>query len=90
MKIAAFTFSQIDLNNNKKSEYLVPTLKSQYHCTCDDRLRILILYYYAKFTKDEIALQLNLRVRQIKYASTHRYPLTPQKSTLAVDLSLVL
>ncbi|TGO44019.1 hypothetical protein BCON_0649g00010 [Botryotinia convoluta] len=42
------------------SEYSIPTPKSQYHCTCDDRLRILVLYYHAGFTKDEIALQLNL------------------------------
>ncbi|PQE05349.1 transposable element tc1 transposase protein [Rutstroemia sp. NJR-2017a BVV2] len=59
------------------AEYSVPTPKQRYQCTRDDRLRVQTLFYHAGFTKDEIALQLNLSLRQVKYALMHQ--LTPQK-----------
>jgi hypothetical protein len=59
------------------SEYSIPTPKVRYHCTRDDRLRVQTLFFYAGFTKDEIALQLNLSIDQVKYALSH--PLNPQK-----------
>jgi hypothetical protein len=55
----------------------IPIPKVQYYCTRDDRLRIQTLYNYAGFSIGQIALQLNLTKRQIKYALSHR--LTPQK-----------
>lgn len=58
-------------------EYSIPTPKSQYYCTRDDRLRVQTLFFHAGFSKDEIALQLNLTLRQVKYALAHR--VTPQK-----------
>ena len=42
----------------------------------DDRLRIQTLYYDAKWTINDIILQLNLTRRQIEYALEHRP--TPQ------------
>ncbi|PQE33422.1 transposable element tc1 protein [Rutstroemia sp. NJR-2017a WRK4] len=59
------------------SEYSIPTPKLQYHGNSDDRLRIYTLFYQARFTKDQIALQLNLTIRQIEYALQHQ--LTLQK-----------
>jgi hypothetical protein len=43
----------------------------------DDRLRIQTLYYDAKWTINDIILQLNLTRRQVEYALHHRP--TPQK-----------
>ena len=59
-------------------DFLVPTPKAHHHfCTRDDRLRIHTLFFHAGFTKNEIALQLNLTLEQVKYALRHR--ITPQK-----------
>ena len=61
------------------SEYSVPTPKTpQKSCTRDDHLCIQTLFFQAGWTKDQIALQLNLSIRQVHYALHHR--LTPQKS----------
>ena len=57
--------------------YSIPTPKTQYLLTRDDRLRVQTLFFYAGFSKDEIALQLNLTLRQVKYAIAHR--VTPKK-----------
>ncbi|KAL2068086.1 hypothetical protein VTL71DRAFT_16184 [Oculimacula yallundae] len=59
--------------------YEVPTPKTPYrNCTRDDRLRAQTLYFYAGWSKDDIALQLNLTPGQVQYAISHR--LTPQKT----------
>ena len=57
----------------------IPTPKqiSRKQTTRDDRLRINTLYYHAGFTVSQIALQLNLTLRQIDYALSH--PTTPKK-----------
>jgi ketohexokinase/beta-glucosidase len=55
----------------------IPTPKTRYHCTRDDRLKIQTLFFHAGWTKAQIALQLNLTERQIQYALCHR--VTPQK-----------
>ena len=75
------------------SEYSIPTPKTpQKSCTRDDHLRIQTLFFQAGWTKDEIALQLNLSIRlkrscqfvfslilrRVVDALHHR--LTPQKS----------
>lgn len=59
------------------SEYSIPTPKARYHCTRDDCLKIQTLFFYAGWTKSQIALQLNLIERQIKYALAHL--VTPKK-----------
>ncbi|PQE05400.1 actin associated Wsp1 protein [Rutstroemia sp. NJR-2017a BBW] len=59
------------------SEYSIPTPKLKYHCNHDDRFRIITLFYQAGFTKDQIAIKLNLSIRQIEYALQHQ--LTLQK-----------
>ena len=50
----------------------------QHNCTRDDRLKVQTLFFHAGWTKDQIALQLNLSLRQVKYALAHR--VTPQKN----------
>lgn len=66
-------------SQSSASEYSIPTPKTpQKSCTRDDHLRIQILFFQAGWTKDEIALQLNLSIRQVHYALHHR--LTPQES----------
>jgi hypothetical protein len=66
-------------SQSSASEYSIPTPKTpQKSCTRDDHLRIQTLLFQAGWTKDEIALQLNLSIRQVHYALHHR--LTPQKS----------
>ncbi|KAH8790815.1 hypothetical protein F5882DRAFT_291623, partial [Hyaloscypha sp. PMI_1271] len=47
-------------------------------CTRDQRLRVQTLFFDARWTRDEIALQLNLTIDQVKYALRHR--VTPQKT----------
>ncbi|PQE33789.1 transposable element tc1 protein [Rutstroemia sp. NJR-2017a WRK4] len=61
------------------AEYSVPIPKQRNYCTRDDRLRIQTLFFNAGFTKDEIALQLNLSLCQVKYALAHQ--LTPNRRT---------
>jgi ketohexokinase/beta-glucosidase len=64
--------------SSEYSEYSVPTPKTPHkNCTRDDHVRIQTLFLHAGFTKDEIALQLNLTLNQVKYALRHQ--LTPQK-----------
>src|ERR1700733_6422153 len=71
--------SSLDYSISQSSEYSIPTPKTpQKLCTRDDHLRIQTLFFNASWTKDDIALQLNVSLRQIKYALNHR--LTPQKS----------
>lgn len=71
--------SLLDYSTSQSSEYSIPTPKTpQKICTRDDHLRIQTLFFYAGWTRDDIALQLNLSLRQVKYALSHR--LTPQKS----------
>ena len=60
--------------------YSVPTPKTQHYCTRDERLRVQTLYFDAGWTREQIALQLNLTLRQVKYAIVHR--VTPQKTRL--------
>ena len=56
--------------------YEVPTPKTpQRNCTRDERLRVQTLYLHAGWSKDDIALQLNLTPGQVQYAISHR--LTP-------------
>jgi hypothetical protein len=56
----------------------IPTPKTPTkNYTRDDRLRIQTLFFHAGFTKEEIFLQLNLFLDQVKYALSHR--VTPQK-----------
>jgi hypothetical protein len=63
----------------QSSEYNIPTPKTlTKDCTRDERLQAQTLYFDAKWTKDEIALQLNLTIDQVKYALRHR--VTPQKT----------
>lgn len=50
----------------------------QHHCMRNDRLKVHTLFFYAGWTKDQIALQLNLTLRQVKYALAHC--VTPQKN----------
>ncbi|PQE06971.1 transposable element tc3 protein [Rutstroemia sp. NJR-2017a WRK4] len=59
------------------SDFSIPTPKIQYYCSRDDHLRVQTLYWNTGFTKDQIALQLNLSIHQVKYTLT--YQLTPQK-----------
>lgn len=60
------------------SEYRIPTPKTpRRNCTRDERLRAQTLYLHAGWSKDDIALQLNLTPGQVQYALTHR--VTPQK-----------
>lgn len=60
-------------------QYSIPTPKTPTKdCNRDDRLRAQTLYFTAKWTVDEIALQLNLTRDQVKYALRHR--ITPQKT----------
>jgi hypothetical protein len=59
------------------SEYSIPIPKIRYHLTRDDRHRVQTLFFHAGWTKSQIALQLNLTERQIKYALSHQ--VTPQK-----------
>lgn len=64
---------------SESSEYSIPTPKTPCKtCTRDDHVRIQTLFLHAGFTKEEIALQLNLTLDQIKYALRHQ--LTTQKS----------
>lgn len=62
------------------SLHSIPTPKTltKKNCTRDDRLRIQTLFFHAGFTKEEICLQLNLTLDQVKYALSHR--VTPQKT----------
>jgi transposase len=63
------------------SEYEIPTPKTPLrnrNCTRDERLRVQTLYRHAGWSRDDIALQLNLTPRQVDYALTHR--VTPQKN----------
>ena len=58
----------------------IPTPKTPTkHCTRDQRLQCQTLYFEAGWTQDDIALQLNLTLGQVKYALSHR--LTPQKQS---------
>lgn len=60
------------------SECEVPTPKTpRRSCTRDERLRVQTLYLHAGWSKDDIALQLNLTPGQVQYAISHR--ITPQK-----------
>ena len=64
-----------------ESEYNIPTPKTpQRHpeSTRDIRLKVQTLYLHAGWTKDDIALQLNLTPAQVQYAIRHR--VTPQKT----------
>ena len=57
---------------------LIPTPKTPQKSTSrDQRLRVQTLYFDARWTQDQIALQLNLSLGQVKYALSHR--VTPQK-----------
>jgi transposase len=61
-------------------DYYIPvpkTLVKGLELTRDDRLKIQTLYLTAGWSKDDIALQLNVSLAQIQYALSHR--LTPQK-----------
>jgi hypothetical protein len=56
----------------------IPTPKTPQKSTSrDQRLRVQTLYFDARWTQDQIALQLNLSLGQVKYALSHR--VTPQK-----------
>lgn len=57
-----------------EAQYFVPTPKTprKQSPSRDDRLRIETLYFDADFTQDQIALQLNLTVGQVKYAQDTR------------------
>ena len=60
------------------SEYDIPTPKTPTKdLSRDTRLRIQTFYLTAGWSKDDIALQLNVTPYQIKYALCHR--ITPQK-----------
>jgi hypothetical protein len=62
------------------SEYEIPTPKTPLrnrNCTRDQRLQAQTLYRHAGWSRDDIALQLNLTPGQVDYALTHR--VTPQK-----------
>jgi len=51
------------------SEYSVPRPKTPVHNTTrDERLRAQTLFFDAGWSKSQIALQLNLTLRQVKYA----------------------
>jgi len=59
-------------------EYEVPTPKTPYkNCNRDNRIRIQTLFFQAGWSKLEIALQLNLTLKQVKYALSYRF--IPQK-----------
>ena len=61
------------------SEYDIPTPKiPRRNCTRDQRLKVQTLFLHAGWTKDDIALQLNLTPEQVRYAIAHR--VTPQKN----------
>jgi hypothetical protein len=61
------------------SEYDILTPKTpRRNCTRDEGLRVQTLYLYAGWSKDDIALQLNLTLGQAQYALSHR--ITPQKN----------
>ena len=63
---------------SQSSEYSIPTPKTPYkNYTRDNRLRIQTLFFHARFAKEEICLQLNLTLNQVKYALSYR--ITPQK-----------
>jgi hypothetical protein len=57
----------------------IPTPKQRKQTSRDDRLRIRTLYHHAGFTLDQIALRLNLTLRQIEYAL--QQPTTPKRSS---------
>ena len=58
-----------------ESVYSVPTPKTPTKdCTRDDRLRVHSLYFDAGWDIGQIALQLNLTLRQVRYALQHRVP----------------
>lgn len=64
--------------DSQDSMYSIPTPKTpRKQLSRDDRLRVETLYFDANFTQAQIALQLNISLRQIRYALSHR--LTPQK-----------
>jgi hypothetical protein len=67
------------MSASSDSEYSIPTPKTLTHhnCTRDQRLRVQTLYFDARWSRAEIALQLNLTIDQVKYALRHR--VTPQK-----------
>jgi ketohexokinase/beta-glucosidase len=73
--------SSLDFSTSTTSddpEYLIPTPKTPTHDTSRDiRLKVQTLYLHAGWTKDDIALQLNLTPYQVQYAISHR--ITPQK-----------
>jgi transposase len=60
-------------------DFYIPTPKTpkKHNLSRDDRLRIQTLYLTAGWSKDDIALQLNVTRGQIRYALAHQ--LTPQK-----------
>jgi hypothetical protein len=70
--------SSLDFSTSEP-EYYVPTPKTpQHNTTRDTRLKVQTLYLHAGWTKDDIALQLNLTPSQVQYAIRHR--VTPQKN----------
>jgi transposase len=67
--------------------FSVPTPKTPRKPTSrDERLRCETLYFEARWTQDQIALQLNLTLAQVKYALSHR--LTPQRHKCGQKASL--
>jgi hypothetical protein len=57
----------------------IPTPKTPTKdCSRDTQLQVQTLFFHTGFTKEEICLQLNLTLRQVKYALAHR--VTPQKN----------
>jgi hypothetical protein len=72
--------SSLDFSTSEP-EYYIPTPKTPQHSpesTRDIRLKVQTLYLQAGWSKDDIALQLNLTPAQVQYAIRHR--VTPQKA----------
>jgi hypothetical protein len=70
--------SPLDFTTPLNTELYVPTPKTpQCNCTRDERLCIQTLFLYTGWSKDDIALQLNVTPDQIRYALA--YCITPQK-----------
>lgn len=79
MSQSTFSLDYSYLSTDTPPEYEVPTPKTPTRdCNRDQRLRAQTLYFDAKWRVDEIALQLNLTIDQVKYALRHR--VTPQKT----------
>jgi hypothetical protein len=70
--------SSLDFSTSEP-KYYIPTPKTPPHNTTrDTRLKVQTLYLHASWTKDDIALQLNLTPAQVQYVI--RYRVTPQKN----------